>query len=125
MAVLLTTNPGLEPFVASEVREKTGASAVLRPHGYEGHVLAEELEPEQCPGLRSAHHVLVPLTHSNIHSLQDILATLETLPRDAIGPGKRFRESCRRFGEHRFSSVDVERQAGSVLQKRYGLRVDL
>ncbi|MEF8823762.1 MAG: THUMP domain-containing protein [Desulfohalobiaceae bacterium] len=125
MAVLLTTNPGLEPFVASEVREKTGASAVLRPHGYEGHVLAEELEPEQCPGLRSAHHVLVPLTHSNIHSLQDILATLETLPRDAIGPGKRFRVSCRRFGEHGFSSVDVERQAGSVLQKRYGLRVDL
>ena len=125
MAVLLTTNPGLEAFVASEVGEKTGASTFPRPHGFAGHVLAEELEPEQCFGLRSVHHVLVPLTHSSIHSLQDILDTLDTLPPDAIAPEKRFRVSCHRFGDHGFSSVDVERMAGAVLQKRYRLRVDL
>jgi putative N6-adenine-specific DNA methylase/tRNA (guanine6-N2)-methyltransferase len=125
MAVLLTTNPGLEPFVASEVREKSGASAILRPHGFDGHVLAEALEPQQCLGLRSVHHVLLPLTRTTVRTLQDILEALEALPRKAIARGARFRVSCHRSGDHGFSSQDVQRETGAVLQKRYGLWVDL
>ena len=125
MSVLLTTNPGIEESVVSELQDHGTFTTQVRPYGFAGHVFVHEHIPDICQRLRSIHHILVPIYRFPFIAMDDLLETLQGVQIDALHDARTFRVTCNRSGTHDFTSMDVQREAGAVIQKRYGLCVDL
>ncbi len=139
--LLLTTNAGLEPVVAAELRERAEQAGQTlgrideAPFGSGGYVLFDSpATAEQClelaRTLRSIHHVLSPLYAFSLPESRDaqlavIRATVATLDVAALTTARSFRVTARRHGDHNFRSVDVQQAVGGPLQRRYGTAVNL
>jgi len=134
----LTTNPGLESLTLAELRERLavacpGASLRRRRTGIRGRLHVESDAPAlplvgAATELRSIHHVLRPLAAFELDPDAGIGAVERAVRATAVPglwPDTRFRVTSRRFGEHPFRSVDVERAAGAILVERTGAPVDL
>ena len=135
----LTTNPGLEDIVETELRGRLRAAGLVlqsserRPFGLAGNVLAEMPHSlaEVLPvvgSLRSVGHVVAhrawfPLPEQRpLEALAERLAGIE-IPE--LAGARSFRVTTARVGEHDFSTIDVQRAAGAVLLERSGVAVDL
>lgn len=139
--LLLTTNMGLEPVVAAELRERAERAGQTLEHihktpfGSGGYVLFDSAAtPQQsldlARAMRSVHHVLAPLYAFSLPESEDaqlavIRATLATLDVSELATARTFRVTARRHGDHNFRSVDVQQAAGGALQESYGTAVDL
>lgn len=135
--LLLSTDPGIEDVAAREFEERARAAgaaevaAERRPYGLRGRVAAAADAGAALPAalaMRSIHHVVRPLAAFELDDAQPLAglaAALEGVEVDALAGAGSFRVLCNRVGEHDFSSMDVEREAGAVLQRRYGTAVDL
>lgn len=134
-----TTNPGLEDIAAQEFGDRLRTAGLeeadveLRPWGLGGHVLVRhprsfaQLWPLACQ-MRSIHHVLHPLLCFPLppdHPLQAVQAHLRQVEIPGLAQARNFRVTSRRTGEHPFTSLDVQREAGTVLVERCGRPVDL
>ena len=138
--LFFTTNPGLESVVENELGQRLQEAGtpivqvVKKPFGFGGQVLAE------CEGhlpsleavvlqMRSVHHVQIPLHGFALlygeHDLRQIERELEALTVEAMVEAKKFRVTTKRPGQHLFTSMDVQRAAGAVLQRKYGCAVGL
>lgn len=137
--LFFTTNPGLEDVVAEEFHRRTraagleGAALEIAPFGLGGHVLARiphpfaALEPLVYQ-MRSIHHVLRPLYAVALPAedpLNAIRAELRELEIPEMRVAASFRVTTRRLGQHAFTSMDVQREAGAALVERYACPVDL
>ena len=141
--LLFTTNPGLEDVVAAEFRQLLQAEHLpgpdidLRPFGFGGHVLVRVVPPT-TPGdgwrlasrMRSIHHVVRPLYSFQFEPGADapLAAVASTILERGIPDMEEaasFRITSRRTGDHPFSKIDVQREAGAALVTRYGTPVDL
>jgi putative N6-adenine-specific DNA methylase/tRNA (guanine6-N2)-methyltransferase len=127
-----TTNPGLEDVAAEEFGLRLRAAALppaqleLRPWELDGHVLVRHPDPFErlwpvAARLRSIHHLLRPL-HSFVLHLQ---AQVRRVDVPGLAEARSFRVTSRRTGQHGFTSLDLQREAGAVLLERYGRPVDL
>jgi tRNA (guanine6-N2)-methyltransferase len=147
----LITNPGLEDIAAEEARELLaliGSREALLPH-------RAAIDFDCAPGGRTGVTVMssseaVPETlFRRMHSIYQAIrvtgsgdfADLEMmdaegavrmlqefavdLPVPGLTAGRSFAVRCRRRGDHRFRSPDVERAIGSVLVDRYRCPVNL
>lgn len=137
--LLFTTNPGLEDVVAEEFCARTrtagleGAVVETDAFGLGGHVLAaipcsSARIDSVVRQMRSVHHVLRPLYSFSLprqHPLRTIQRQLCDLEVPEMRTAASFRVTTKRCGEHDFTSMDVQRVAGTALQQRYGCRVDL
>jgi len=137
--LLLTTNWGLEDIVAGEFRELADAdgleyeSIVPEPFGRGGRVLVETTSSarEAVPtaeSMRSIHHVLryvhrfdLPDTDP-LEAIEEALLELE-LPE--VESAETFRVTSNRYGDHGFTSVDVQKAAGAGVDRRHETSVDL
>lgn len=139
--LLFTTNMGLEDVVVDEYCERA------RERGFDLHgtddapldlrsyalveveaPLPVALEIAQC--MKSVHHVLAPLyafplPDDDQAALRTIRRTVETLDVEAMVNADTFRVTTVRRGEHDFTSIDVQREAGAALEEHYGTNVDL
>ena len=137
--LFFTTNPGLEDVVAEEFQQRLveaglePAGTELKPFGLGGHVLVrsgqsfEELEPIAWR-MRSVHHLLRPVHCFSLpeeEPLGAICGKLAGLEIPGMRTASSFRVTTRRVGEHPFTSLDVQKEAGRVLVERYGCAVDL
>lgn len=137
--LFFTTNPGLEDVVAEEFHQRTLAAGLedtvleLTPFGLGGHVLArsphpfEKLEPI-ARKMRSIHHLLRPLygfTLPEEEPLKAIYGELQKLEIAEMRTASSFRVTTKRVGKHAFTSMDVQREAGTGLVEHYGCAVDL
>jgi len=137
--LFFTTNPGLEDVVAEEFHQRTlteglaGTELELTPFGLGGHVLAvnphpfARLEPIVWQ-MRSIHHVLRPLHSFSLPEgdpLGAIYGELLEFEIPEMRTAASFRVTSKRVGEHAFTSLDVQRTAGTALVERYGRTVDL
>jgi putative N6-adenine-specific DNA methylase/tRNA (guanine6-N2)-methyltransferase len=80
--------------------------------------------------MKSVHHVLAPLYTFSIPddaeaALQTIRTTVESLDVNAMENAGAFRVTTVRQGDHDFTSIDVQREAGAGLEAHYGTTVDL
>ena len=137
--LLLTTNPGLEDFVAKEFAARAGSLAIeglvaqQRPWDLEGHVRVSwergpGVGPELIEGMRSIHWGLrggqcIDLEDSD--PLESIRRALRQSPIDLLPPEKSFRVTSQRHGTHPFTSTEVQGAAGAALVARHGNPVDL
>ncbi len=137
--LLLTTNNGLEDIVAEEFRhvaerEGLGFEAIdEEPFGLGGRVLVRTDEPAAslvpaARTMRSIHHVLHYIYEWRLGN-EDPLAEIESTLREMELPGmeaaETFRVTSHRYGEHAFTSIDVQRAAGAGVDRRYEASVDL
>ncbi len=135
----LTTNPGLEDIVETELRERIeaiapGAAIVVKPHGLAGVVQLDPgntdrsvLEAELWK-LRSVFHVIRHLDTvalSAPEKLEELIAKVGETEFPGVTSADTFRVTSRRTGEHPFGSMDIEREAGAVVNRTTGMRVDL
>ncbi len=145
MQYRITTSPGLEDLAATEIHLALGAAGLTgdvteKPFGLAGNLLlripaASVPDPELHADLTAVLHELKLAFHvvQHVHetllpgspdlaSLCDAVADV-SLP--GCGPTQSFRVSSVRQGMHGFTSLDIEREAGSVVQKATGMSVDL
>ena len=135
MRLDLTTNPGLEDLACDEFRAAlAGGTGVARPAGLDGWAsVSADAAPaamrERALALRSVHHVIEPIHAFELEGgdpLGQIQAELAALAIPALEPeGTRFRVTCHRTGDHRFTSEDVERVAGAGVRDRAWREVSL
>ena len=139
--LLFTTNMGLEDVVIDEYRERAAAAGIAvptandAPFDLRSYARVEvEASPEQALDLayeiKSVHHVLAPLYTFSLPdddetALQTIRTTVETLDVGPMETAGTFRVTTVRRGEHDFTSIDVQREAGAGLEAHYGTTVDL
>lgn len=139
--LLFTTNMGLEDVVIDEYRERAAAAGLEVPETDDAPLDLQSyarVEVEAAPGaaldlareMKSVHHVLAPLYAFSLPddaeaALTTIRTTVEGLDVDAMEPADTFRVTTVRQGEHDFTSIDVQREAGAALEAHYGTPVDL
>ena len=137
--MFLTTNPGLESVVEKEWAGLLGregieiARTVKKPFAYGGQVLVESegecaLLERIALRMRSVHYVQVLLYGFELpldNELESIERELESLVVEPLREARCFRVTTKRSGRHEFSSMDVQRVAGAVLERNHGCAVDL
>lgn len=143
LSILLTTDPGIEATVEEELNERCQRRGLpfpeieKSPTGHGGTVSAHF--PSDQEGLhdllfelRSVHHIMKELDlfrlpddqGEQLQAIRDRVRNLR-IPEFEEAPDKSFRVSCDRQGHHRFSSMEVLKEAGGAIQESYGLPVDL
>jgi len=137
--LLLTTNWGIEDIVADEFREHAERDAIgyeaIEPEPFElgGRVLVESVDsPEEAvpttERMRSIHHVL-RYVHAfelpDADPLDEIRCALLELELPEIEAAETFRVTSNRYGDHEFTSVDVQKAGGAGIDERYETSVDL
>lgn len=141
--LLLTTNPGLEDFVARELQEIADAAGVEvqlppPPDAPSGRVSVRIAVPTESAvalvrGLRTVHHILRPVARLPLTpgadrdaALAEIRTLVGALAVSELDDAPSFRVTTKRVGEHPFSSEDAARWAGAGVRDRHpGLPVDL
>ncbi|PQJ34527.1 SAM-dependent methyltransferase [Salinibacter sp. 10B] len=139
--LLFTTNMGLEDVVIDEYRERATAAGIAVPTADDAPFdlrsyarIEVEAPPELALDLarkmKSVHHVLAPLytfalPDDDEAALRTIRTTVETLDVAPMETAGTFRVTTVRRGEHDFTSIDVQREAGAGLEAHYGTTVDL
>ena len=139
--LLFTTNMGLEDVVIEEYRERAAAAGLtvptaddapldLRSYARVEVTAAPDRALALARSMRSVHHVLAPLYTFALPddaeaALRTIRTTVETLEVEAMADAGTFRVTTVRQGEHDFTSIDVQREAGAALEAHYGTTVDL
>lgn len=134
---VFTTNPGLETVVRAEFRKRCfdfgadPADCDVVLDAIKGRVTATAPAPVMgavAPTMRSIHHIRRPVTRFRIDEtrpLDSIERELAAADIPEMQDAGSFRVSSNRRGTHPFSSEDVMRTAGAVLNRRYGTAVDL
>jgi len=139
--LLFTTNMGLEDVVIDEYRERAAAAGLDVPDADDAPLdLRSYARVEVAAGpdaaldlahqMKSVHHVLAPLYAFSLPddaeaALATIRTTVETLDVEAMETANAFRVTTVRQGDHDFTSIDVQREAGAALEAHYGTAVDL
>lgn len=123
---LVTCDPGLEMVLEDELANIPDCTfEVFEPFRAKRLVFTHSEKP--LFKLRSAHNISellyrIPFPEKNITGLVKALKALE-IP--ALETAASFRVTCKRWGNHPFTSMDVMREAGGVFWRKYGTKVDL
>ncbi|RLF66221.1 MAG: hypothetical protein DRN30_02515 [Thermoplasmata archaeon] len=122
---IITTTWGLEDLTAEEVESFGGNVIEILP----GKVLAEapfEFMYVANYILRTAEKVYIYLTHDKFKTLEDIKAIVEDIDLSKYISGQEtFGVKTKRFGNHSFTSIDVNKIVGEIIQRKYRLNVYL
>ena len=130
---VVTVSSGFEPEAKKEIEELIAGSKA-KSLFFKGNLLVKSPQQEQetIAKFKEAQtlHVgrVFPVSSkvsisSQKESLADLYERIKLLAR--LGSGDSFVVRCRRRGSHNFSSRDVERELGSLLEKTTGAVVDL
>lgn len=134
MRFILAFPCGIEDIVKAELAEKTGSGRVLEesPQGVPGRLIIE-IPSSELPRLLSLRSVDWLSEYVGAFRINTDRRGLEEIYGEIMGmefpsgvyKASSFRVTCRRRGEHEFTSMDVQRKAGQALVDKYGLKVDL
>jgi putative N6-adenine-specific DNA methylase/tRNA (guanine6-N2)-methyltransferase len=138
-SLLLTTNGGLEDVVEAEFRELADEANLeygridTEPFGLDGRVRVETEAPvdqlvPMAREMRSIHHVL-----RYVHNFEfdrnapesSVYEEVRGQSLDELDGARTFRVTSNRYGDHDFTSMDVQAWAGQAVVDRYGTEVDL
>jgi 23S rRNA G2445 N2-methylase RlmL len=131
---LLVFPCGLEDIVKAELEEKISVKSIIEenPQGVPGRIVIDIPESDS-PRLLSLRSVDWFIEYVGAFNLDTGLRGLDDVYSGIIGmefnnwfrEASSFRVTCKRRGEHEFTSMDVQRKAGQALVDKYGLKVDL
>ncbi len=119
------THAGLTKFCAEEIRELIGAAGDVR-----GDMVLFEATWQDlavlCYRAQTVSKVLAVLGEWTAQEYDAILGEIGKLDIDAaLFKGSTFKLSCRRKGDHGFSSQDIASEAGGIIKQKVGADVGL
>ena len=134
-----TTNSGIEQVVKEEFLQNcqqisTDPPTIIpKPYHAGGHVHLRSGQPLSAwlpliRSLRSVEHVILTLSDFQLNEssyLAQIRQKLSNLTIPILAYADSFRITSIRSGNHPFTSMDVQREAGSIVEAQYGVQVDL
>jgi 23S rRNA G2445 N2-methylase RlmL len=126
MKFLVTCDPGLEDIAEKEIKQKDKNARVERFFNFQGKLLVSS-KGKKLMNLHSIHHVvrLLKTFYLKESTLEEIKKVLSKIEIPQMKDAKRFRVTSQRFGEHNFTSIDMQKIAGEVFLKKYKKKVDL
>lgn len=134
MKVIITTAPGIEDVVEQELKQKIKKAKVLQlSFGFQGRILIEvpKKDFKKLFDMKSIHNIIEFISSFEIRTsklgLKDIYDFIHSKNFNKwVKNAKTFRISSQRYGEHEFTSIDVQRIAGQAFLEKYpNLKVDL
>ncbi len=134
MRFLIIFPCGLEDIVKSELDEKIISKSVVEenPQGVPGRIIIDipASASSRLLSLRSIDWFLEYVgafkMDTSLRGLEDVYSEIVMMEFPSeFREASSFRVTCRRRGEHEFTSMDVQRKAGQALVDKYGLKVDL
>ncbi|MEM1582083.1 MAG: THUMP domain-containing protein [Candidatus Bathyarchaeia archaeon] len=127
--LMVTTAPGLEDVVLDEAFEKLNVlEGEARFCNVGGRVALKipENQVKKVFTLRSIEHVIQLISvfevKGDLSGLNQVYNHIYNLD---IPLGSTFRVTCERIGEHKFTSIDVQRVAGQAIVDKYERKVNL
>ena len=136
--LILTTNDGIDDLAAEEFREVAERedlrfdSVEREPFGSGGHIRVwtdEEIERivPAVQTMRSIHHVIQYIDQFELSDepMAQIEERLFETDFPEVAAADTFRITTKRYGEHDFTSIDVQRAAGAGVDSHYETTVDL
>jgi len=126
MKFLVTCDPGLEDIAEREIKQADKNAKVERFFNFQGKLLVDS-KAEKLIKLHSLHHVikLLKTFYLKEASLEEIKKVLKKIEIPQMKDVEKFRVTSQRFGEHGFTSIDMQRIAGEVFLEKYKKKVDL
>jgi tRNA (guanine6-N2)-methyltransferase len=126
MEFLVTCDPGLEDIAEKEIKQADNKARVEKFFNFQGKLLVDS-KAEKLVKLHSLHHVikLVKTFYLKEVSLEEIKEVLKKIEIPEMRDVNTFRVTSQRFGEHGFTSIDMQRVAGEVFLEKYKKKVDL
>ena len=126
MKFLVTCDPGLEDIAEKEIKQKDKNARVERFFNFQGKLLVSS-KGKKLMNLHSIHHVvrLLKTFYLKESTLEEIKKVLSKIEIPQMKDAKRFRVTSQRFGEHNFTSIDMQKIAGEVFLEKYKKKVDL
>ncbi len=126
MNFLVTCDPGLEDIVEKEIKEKDKKAKVARFFNFQGKLLVNS-NIEKLQNMHSIHHIikLIKVFHLKNTEPSEIKKELRKIEIQEMKEIDKFRVTSQRFGDHNFTSIDMQKVAGEVFLEKYKKRVDL
>lgn len=124
---LLTCDPGMEDIVEMEIREKIRNAKTYRFFNFQGKILVETDRVSELFNLRSIHHIVKMKKEFYLKeaSLDEIRKIIKDVEIEEMESAKSFRVTSQRYGNHTFTSIDMQKVAGEVIQNKYKKEVSL
>lgn len=126
-AFILTIDAGTARLVKAEILEKYPSAVVKNFQNLPTKMLVENLDFEELEHFRFYHNIIalesfLYLPDKKQESIDKLFET-EELP--FMHKGNSFRITAKRFGKHDFSSVDLQKSVGRIIERRFEKKVSL
>lgn len=123
---LVTCDPGLEDIAEGEIKKKLKAK-VKRFFNFQGKLLVDLKSPKKLFTLHSLHHIieLKKTFFLRKKTLDELYEKIKRTDIDELEKAGSFRVTSKRFGQHSFTSVQIQDICGRALQEKYRKKVDL
>lgn len=124
---LITCDPGLEDIVEKEIGEKIGNVSISRFFNFQGKLIVELEDFKKLFELHSIHHIIKLKKEFYLKeaSIDEIKKVIESCEIEEFKDVETFRVTSERYGNHNFTSIDMQKIAGEILLKKYGKKVSL
>jgi tRNA (guanine6-N2)-methyltransferase len=127
-AFLLTTDYAVEHLAMAEITEKIPLQRIEQFAGWQQRIYIETTASlAQLFALRSVHSLieLVKVSWMEEPTLEQIVAEFEGLEIPHLRQAQSFRASAERYGNHDFTSVDIQKHIGAATVRKYQIPVSL
>jgi 23S rRNA G2445 N2-methylase RlmL len=126
MKFLVTCDPGLEDIAENEIKHSDKRARVEGFFDFQGKLLVDS-KYKKLMGLHSIHHVikLLKTFYLKEATLEEIKKVLIKVEIPQMKNVQTFRVTSQRFGQHDFTSIDMQKIAGEVFLEKYKKKVDL
>ncbi|MEM5814993.1 MAG: THUMP domain-containing protein [Candidatus Aenigmatarchaeota archaeon] len=124
---LLTCDPGLEDIAEMEIREKICNVKISRFFNFQGKIIVETDNSKQLFNLHSIHHIIKLKNEFYLKeaSIEEIKKFLDKIEIEELKDAESFRVTSQRYGNHNFTSIDMQKLCGEVFLSKYGKKVSL
>jgi tRNA (guanine6-N2)-methyltransferase len=126
--ILVTCDPGLEDIAEQEIKENFPHAKVSRFFDFQGKLLVEiGRKYEKMFTLHSIHHIIALKKEFYLEkpTLEEIRKALQKIDIEEMDDVETFRVTSQRFGNHAFTSIDMQKIAGEVFLEKYKKKVSL
>jgi tRNA (guanine6-N2)-methyltransferase len=128
MRFLITCDPGLEDIAELEIKESFSNAKVSRFFNFQGKLLLEiKNDYEKLLNLHSIHHVIklkkeFYLKNASIGEIRNVLEKIDIEEMENV---ETFRVTSQRYGNHEFTSIDMQKVCGEIFLEKYKKKVNL
>jgi len=125
---LITCDPGLEDIAEIEIKENFPNAKVSKFFNFQGKLLVEiDGNYEKLFTLHSIHHIIKLKKEFYLEkpTIEEIRKALEKIDIEEMENAETFRVTSQRYGNHEFTSIDMQKIGGEVFLEKYKKKVSL